>query len=81
MEEQIIGIRKEHEPGAETANVCRKQRISMRTFNRFEGKYAGMEVFGTQCLKALEEESAQPEKLHAEQMDNTTLKDFAARKV
>jgi hypothetical protein len=43
-EEQIIGILREHEAGAKTADVCRKHRISSATFYKWKGKYGGLEV-------------------------------------
>ena len=44
-EEQIIGIVREHEAGAKTADVCRKHGISSATF--YKGK-ASMAV--SSCL-------------------------------
>lgn len=38
-EEQIIGILKEQEAGAKTADVCRKHGISSATFCKFKAKY------------------------------------------
>jgi len=40
-EEQIIGILREHEAGAKTADVCRKHGISSATFYKWKGKYGG----------------------------------------
>ena len=39
-EEQIIGILREQEAGAKTADVCRKYGISSATFYKWKGKYA-----------------------------------------
>jgi len=44
-EEQIIGMLKEQEAGAKTADVCRKYGISAATFYKFKAKFGGMEVF------------------------------------
>lgn len=41
-EEQIIGILKEQEAGAKTADVCRKHGISDSTFYKYKAKYGGM---------------------------------------
>jgi putative transposase len=40
-EEQIIGILREHEAGAKTADVCRQHGISSATFYKWKGKYGG----------------------------------------
>lgn len=80
-EEQIIGMLKEQEAGAKTADVCRKHGISTATFYKFKAKYGGMEVSDARRLKALEDENARLKKLLAEQMlDNAILKDVAAKK-
>jgi putative transposase len=39
-EEQIIGILKEQEAGAKTADMCRKHGISDATFCKYKAKYA-----------------------------------------
>lgn len=79
-EEQIIGMLKEQEAGAKTADVCRKHGISSATFYKFKAKYGGMDVSDARRLKALEEENARLKKLLAEQMlDNAILKDAAAK--
>ena len=80
-EEQIIGMLKEQEAGAKTADVCRKHGISSATFCKFKGKYGGMDVSDARRLKTLEDENARLKKLLAEQMlDNAILKDVAAKK-
>ena len=43
-EEQIIGVLKEHEVGAKTADLCRKYGISQQTFYNWKSKYGGMNV-------------------------------------
>jgi putative transposase len=80
-EEQIIGMLKEQEAGAKTADVCRKHGISSATFYKFKAKYGGMEVSDARRLKALEEENARLKKLLAEQMlDNAILRDVSSKK-
>ena len=80
-EEQIIGMLKEQEAGAKTADVCRKHGISSATFYKFKAKYGGMDVSDARRLKALEEENARLKKRLAEQMlDNAILKDVSAKK-
>ena len=79
-EEQIIGILKEQEAGAKTADVCRKHGISAATFHKFRAKFGGMDVSDARRLKALEDENARLKKLLAEQMlNNAILKDVAAK--
>ena len=39
-EEQIIGVLKEHEAGAKTANMARKHGVSEATLNNWKAKYA-----------------------------------------
>ena len=39
-EEQIIGILREHEAGAKTADVCRKHGISSATFYKWKASTA-----------------------------------------
>ena len=80
-EEQIIGMLKEQEAGAATADVCRQHGISSATFYKFKAKYGGMDVSDARRLKTLEDENARLKKLLAEQMlDNAILKDVAAKK-
>lgn len=80
-EEQIIGVLREQEAGAKTADVCRKHGISDATFYKWKAKYGGMEVSDARRLKALTNENARLKKLLAEAMlDNAMLRDVAARK-
>jgi putative transposase len=80
-EEQIIGILREQEAGAGTAEVCRKHGISQATFYKWKAKFGGLDVSDARKLKALEEENAKLKKLLAEAMlDNSMLKDIAAKK-
>ena len=80
-EEQIIGILREHEAGAATADVCRKHGVSSGTFYKWKAKYGGLDVSDAKRLKALEDENAKLKKLLAETMlDNAILKDINNRK-
>ena len=80
-EEQIIGILREQEAGAKTAEVCRKHGISGATFYKWKAKYGGLEVSDAKRLKALEDENSKLKKLLAEAMlDIAMLRDMAARK-
>jgi putative transposase len=80
-EEQIIGILREHDGGAATADVCRKHGISSATFYKWKAKYGGLEVSEAKRLRALEDENRRLKKLLAEAMlDNAMLKDIATKK-
>ena len=80
-EEQIIGMLKEQEAGAKTADVCRKHGISEATVYKYKAKFGGMDVSDARRLKALEDENAKLKKLLAESMlDNAMLKDVASKK-
>ena len=79
--EQIIGILREQEAGAATADVCRRHGISSATFYNWKAKFGGMDVSDAKRLKALEDENAKLKKLLAETMlDNAILKDVASKK-
>ena len=80
-EEQIIGILREQEAGAATADVCRKHGISSATFYKWKAKYGGLDVSEARRLKALEAENARLKKLLAEAtLDNAMLKDLTTKK-
>jgi putative transposase len=80
-EEQIIGVLKEHELGAKTADLCRKHGISEATFYNWKSKFGGMEVSEAKRLKALESENAKLKRLLADAMlDNAALKDLLSKK-
>ena len=79
--EQIIGILREQEAGAKTADLCRRYGVSSATFYKWKAKYGGLEVSDAKRLKALEDENAKLKKLLAEAMlDNAMLKEIAAKK-
>ena len=80
-EEHIIGVLREQEAGAKTAEVCRKHGISSATFYKWKARYGGLEVSDAKRLKALEDENAKLKKLLAEAMlDNAMLKDITSKK-
>ena len=79
-EEQIIGILREQEAGATTADVCRRHGISDATFYKWKAKYGGMDVSDAKRLKGLEDENRRLKKLLAEAMlDNAALKDILGK--
>ena len=80
-EEQIIGILKESEAGANTKELCRKHGISDATFYNWKAKYAGMTVSEARRLRELEHENTKLKKLLAEaELDKAALKDLLGRK-
>jgi putative transposase len=80
-EEQIIGVLREQEAGAKTADLCRRHGISEATYYNWKAKYGGMEVSEAKRLKALEDENARLKKLLAEQMlDVSALRELLAKK-
>jgi putative transposase len=80
-EEQIIGVLKEHEAGAKTADLCRKHGISEATFYSWKSRFGGLEVSEARRLRALESENARLKKLLADAMlDNSALKDLLGKK-
>jgi putative transposase len=80
-EEQIIGVLREHELGAKTADLCRKHGISEATFYNWKSKFGGMDVSEARRLKQLEGENARLKKLLADSMlDNAALKDLLSKK-
>ena len=79
-EEQIIGILREQEAGAKTADVCRKHGISGATFYKWKARFGGLEVSDAKRLKALEDENTKLKKLLAEAMlDNAMLKEISSK--
>ena len=67
-EDQIIGILREQEAGAKTAELCRRHGISSATFYAWKAKFGGMDV-------------SDPKRLLAESLlDQAALKDLLSRK-
>lgn len=79
-EDQIIGVLREHEAGAKTADLCRKHGISDATFYNWKSKYGGLTVSDAARLRALEDENRRLKKLLAESMlDVSALKDLLGK--
>lgn len=75
--EQIVGILKEHEAGAGTADLCRRHGISLQTFYRWRQRYGGLERGEAARLKVLAAENARLKRLEAEQaLDFQALRDL-----
>lgn len=80
-EEQIIGMLKEAEAGAKTADLARRYGVSEATIYSWKSKYGGLEVSEARRLKHLESENAKLKRLLADTMlDNVALKDLLAKK-
>ncbi len=80
-EEQIIGVLKEAEAGAKTADVARRHGVSEATIYNWKVKYGGLEVSEAKRLRALEGENSRLKQLLADTMlDNAGLKDLLSKK-
>ena len=80
-EEQIIGVRKEAEAGAKTADLARRHGVSEATIYNWKSKYGGLEVSEARRLRELEGENAKLKRLLADTMlDNVALKDLLSKK-
>jgi len=80
-EEQIIGILREQEGGAKTAELARKYAVSQATLYNWKAKFGGLDVSEAKRLKQLEEENARLKKLLADQMlDAAALRELLAKK-
>jgi putative transposase len=80
-EEQIIGVLREHEAGAKTADLARKHGVSEATLYNWKAKFGGMDVSDARKLKALEEENGKLKKLLADAMlDTAALRELLAKK-
>jgi putative transposase len=80
-EEQIIGVLREHEAGAKTAELARKHGVSEATLYNWKAKYGGMEVSEAKRLKQLEDENSKLKKLLADAMlDASALRELLAKK-
>ncbi len=80
-EEQIIGLLKEAEAGAKTADLARRHGVSEATIYNWKAKCGGLEVSEAKRLRSLEDENAKLKRLLADTMlDNAALKDLLAKK-
>ena len=79
-EEQIIGVLKEAEAGAKTADLARRHGVSEATIYNWKSKYGGLEVSEARRLKELESDNARLKRLLADAMlDKAALKDLLAK--
>ena len=80
-DEQTIGVLKEAEAGAKTADLARRHGVSEATIYNWKAKYGGLEVSEARRLRELEGENAKLKRLLADTMlDNVALKDRLAKK-
>src|SRR5437763_16681915 len=80
-EEQIIGILREQEAGARTADVCRKYGVSSATFYKWKAKFGGLDVSDVKRLRSLEDENGRLMRMMAAAMiDKAALQELAGRK-
>ena len=79
-EEQIIGVLKEAEAGAKTADLARRHGVSEATIYNWKSKYGGLEVSEARRLRQLEQENVRLKKLLADSMlDNAMRKETGAK--
>jgi putative transposase len=79
--EQIIGVLKEAEAGAKTAELARRHGVSEATIYNWKAKYGGLEVSEAKRLRSLEDENSRLKRLLADAMlDNAALKDLLTKK-
>ena len=80
-EEQIIGMLKEGEAGANVGELCRKYGVSKESYYRWKAKYGGLEVSEARRLRALEEENRRLKHLVADlTLDKQALQAVVAKK-
>ena len=80
-EEQIIGILREHDAGAKTADLARKHGLSEATLYNWKAKFGGMDVSDAKKLRALEEENGKLKRLLADAMlDASALRELLPKK-
>jgi len=65
-EQQIVGILKESEAGAKTADVCLKHGVSPATFYKWKARFGGMEVSDVAKMRTLEDENRRLKRLLAD---------------
>lgn len=81
-EEQIIGILREAEAGAQIRDLSRRHGITEQTFYRWRNKYGGMDVGEARRLGQLEDENRRLKRIVADQALNLqVLKDLLGNKL
>lgn len=67
-EEQIIGVLKRLEGGADIKTLCRELGVHMQTIYVWRKKFGGLEVSDAKRLRTLESENAKLKRIVADQM-------------
>jgi putative transposase len=67
-EEQITGLLKEAEAGAQTADQARRHGIAVATISNWKARYGAMDTSEAKRLRSLEDENARPKRLLADAM-------------
>ena len=81
-DEQTIGVLKEADAGAKTADLARRHGVSEATIYNWKAKYGGLEASEVRRLRVLESENAKLKRLLADAMlDQAALKDLLAKNV
>ena len=81
-EEQIIGILREAEAGAQIRELSRRHGITEQTFYRWRNKYGGMDNPEARRLGQLEDENRRLKRIVADQALNLqVLKDLLGNKL
>lgn len=79
-EEQVIGVLREHEAGAKTADLARKHGISEATLYNWKAKFGGMDVSDARKLRALEEENGKLKRFLADAtLDASALRELLSK--
>ena len=68
-EDQIIGVLKEHEAGAKTADLARKHGVSEATLYNWKAKYGGMDVCEAKLAEAARGRERQTEEAFEAESD------------
>jgi putative transposase len=80
-EEQIIGILKEGENGANIGELCRRHEISMESYYRWRRKYRASDLSRAEQLRRMEEENRRLKQLVAElALDKQVLQELLQKK-
>ncbi|MGD0565444.1 MAG: transposase [Roseiarcus sp.] len=69
-DDEIVGVLREHEAGADVGALCRRHNISVRTFYRWKAEHGRVPPSLTVRLKELEEENRRLRALLVEAMLN-----------
>ncbi len=72
-EERVVGVLREQEAGAKTADGCREHGISPATFYQRKAKFGGRAVSEARRLRMLEAENARLKKLLADATLDTAM--------